>query len=98
MNVLVSSKTLFNQLNKLDIKNHGVDKVELTTVFGELRYLKIYSGDKEVEIHVESNDKDQDLINYPTRWDWIKKELGRISEQPVVLSIGKFSSTITMTF
>lgn len=81
MKLLVSSNYLAQQLNKVDF--HEVSAVRL-----EGKELQIFTNNGMVKVDCEVLKCDFPIVPQEhRRWDWVKKLVNQVNEQPIVLRI-----------
>lgn len=98
MKIIVSSRTLANELSQIDF---SVDFIQMA------EYHKSVSGDclvlhskfnKSISILVESYNESACYSQLQKRWDWLYNILSVIDEQPVTLEIGTEKLKLTFDY
>lgn len=84
MRLIASSKTLANQLAKIDFEKDNVNSVSI-----EGNTLWIHAQNHSVELFVEKSNIffKSPLQQTGRRWDWVKQLVSSVEEQPIVLEI-----------
>ena len=92
MKILVSSKRFAEFLNNID-----VDTVESCRVVDNKFHLR--SALKSCSLPVESRETDTGTINQENvRWDWLKRDVYGIQEQPLVIEFFDNKATIILNY
>jgi hypothetical protein len=103
MKVLVSSKYLYSKLRELDLENESVVRVMFLKILRDVRYensLVLVTQKNNVTIDVEPLGIIAPVTIDQTdrRWDWIKKTVVFIPDQPIVLEISEKEVNIILTY
>lgn len=92
MKVVVSSKALFNALSRLDLDSETVYNVVLDN---DVLSINTYSKTAKLAagtVVFQAAVPEQSSV----RWDWVKRLVGAVDEQPITLNI--FPKGINVTF
>lgn len=93
MRIIISSKYLQTKLNNFDFKKDGIlsvnSKKGLLYLNGRYSSIELWTEHKPAFNHF-----DQDGAN----WDWVKKLMNQVDEQPIVLDIAKNSVQIIFQY
>lgn len=93
MKILVSSKGFSKWLKSAIKQDSYVDHVKIIDgVFS------IHRDEEKFTICVESKDKNEMVIQYDVRWDWLYRDLKGIQEQPVVIEFLDNVARFTLSF
>lgn len=85
MKVIISSKTLYHELEKFDLENETIEAVR-----AEHELLILVSQNRCVEIQIRNLSYDDPRVDqFECRWDFLKNTLKYIPEQPIVLNINQ---------
>ena len=82
MRILISSKQLATELNKINFEEEDVFQVR-----GEGSDLIICTNKQNIEIQCEILEFEPRILQEDRRWDWVKNLVNAIDEQPIVLDI-----------
>lgn len=82
MKILISSKTLAEELKKIDFESETVMQVR-----GEGSKFIINTNKKTIEIWCDIIFFEPIVKQENRRWDWVKHLLSQVEEQPIVLNI-----------
>jgi hypothetical protein len=91
MKAIISTKYLAGILNEIDIDANNAIRMQEVP-----RGINVLFGDDIVEINCEVTKRGFHAIKdqESARWDWIKKIVNQVDEQPAVLTISKNSIAI----
>jgi hypothetical protein len=84
MKILVSSKSLYAALKRIDFD--GGEEVQFISLT-EDRKLMINTNIRTIELPVEILSYASAVSQSDVRWDWLRETLRRIEEQPVIVEI-----------
>jgi hypothetical protein len=92
MKLLISSKTLATGLSKIDL---SITKVELS---GD--ELLLWSGSDYIQVRIgyRISEHGQSLYQNGVRWDWVKRLVDKVDEQPIILDISERSVNIIFQY
>ncbi|MDD4972013.1 MAG: hypothetical protein PHT07_21510 [Paludibacter sp.] len=85
MKILVSSKSLADCLNKLDLEDEIIERIVPNA--DEITFITAYHSVKLLCGAI--TDFRPMIIQSGRRWDWIKKLVNVVDEQPIVVEINK---------
>jgi hypothetical protein len=89
--ILISTKLLAQELNRIDF-NKGVF---VTKILMNDDHIFIETSEKKrISINVEIIRYAGEIIQHNARWDWVKRQMNKVDEQPVSLSLRKNRVTI----
>jgi hypothetical protein len=94
MKIVVSSKSLAICLNKLNLETEYVLSVTLKDKILRFNTLK-----HSVEIYVEPNTSEPTYIRQENRrWDWVKKLVNQVNDQPISVEISESSVNLIFQY
>ena len=83
MKVVISSKSLYEELKKIDFDNESVESVKFIEdnmiIFTQISCVILWIENKEKISFNQHN----------ARWDWVKKLLSQVDEQPIVINVNE---------
>jgi hypothetical protein len=93
MKIIVSSKSLAACLNKLDLESNHIERIVANG--DELTFInRLQSEDLSCVISFFQ----PMLRQIDTRWDWVKKLVNQVDEQPIVLNISENDVQVIFTY
>ena len=84
MKILISSKHLAAELNKIDFDNDHINSIKAKGFS-----IYVLTNYQSIEIPVEIIEHEPDVLQSDRRWDWVKKLVNQVDEQPIVLDISE---------
>jgi hypothetical protein len=93
MKIVISSKQLANDLNKINFKKEYV--LEVRSLKG---LLVIYTNKQKIKISCEISDPKIIIKQDENRWDWLKLLVNSINEQPIVLELNDYILNIIINY
>ena len=90
--IIVSSKHLANQLNELN-----TDEIYRVDVDGD-NCIAISTATQSVDIHCVVDSIDKRLYPEGRRWDWLRKLVNQVDEQPIILEISEVSLKVYFVY
>ena len=96
MNILVSSKLMYQKLSEIDFDTVSLSVADVIAVNGGIEL--VLSDYKKIEIPCEVSGYLTTQSQFQARFDWVKKLLGQVDEQPVNIIIDGKNLTVAFHY
>lgn len=84
MKIVISSKHLSLQLKLIDFDKDSIESIHIKR---EAIWLR--SEHKSIELRGKCYFRQEKIVQEDSRWDWVKKLVDEVEEQPIVLDVRK---------
>lgn len=92
MKILVSSKGFYSYFKII----RG-EQIKSVRIDGDKNFI-VRTENNEISMNVESREKNEMHLQNNVRWDWLLRDIGSISEQPMVIEFAHQSAKYTLSY